>query len=75
MQWSNFYVFLFPGFKELLQFLMLFQDVIKINLHFPVLSFLVLKSPIHITGGALSGSSDFFLLSSDDDSGPVLVWT
>lgn len=54
---------------------MLFQDVIKINLHFPVLSFLVLKSPIHITGGALSGSSDFFLLSSDDDSGPVLVWT
>lgn len=67
MQWYNFYVFLVPGFKELLKFLMLCQDVIKCNLHFPALSFLVLKFPIHVTGGALDANPDLCLIDSDDD--------
>lgn len=73
MQWCNFYAFLFPGFKELLKFPMLHQDVIKFNLCFPAHSFLVLKSPIHVTGGALNATSDFCLIGSDDDSRQVWV--
>lgn len=75
MQWYNFYAFLFPGFKELLKFLLLSQDVIKFNLRFPALSFLVLKSPIHVTGGALNANSDLCFIGSDDDIRQMSVWT
>lgn len=57
---------------------MLCQDVIKFNLPFPALSFLVLKFPIHVTGGALNANPDLCLVDSDDDTrrvfGVNLAW-